>query len=754
MNIWDKLFTKRSMLLQFFVSYLCIIAFMLTGSSMLHRQSLQVVKSEHNRANNAILNQFYNNLDGNLNSLALLSIQVNSSAQSELFTHQYSSGQKLTPYMRHRVRSLLASMNVVTETVENIMIYYSSDDYIVSFQSAVPSRTYYEAIYSKSIFTWDDFYTVINKPSQNGWIAFPSRYGGSTVAFVYTPFGSTNKVIISYNVVALSQYLNKSAWEGSGAFVAYNPQGEVLTSTNPAYSSIDIMPYVNTRGFFDMEHDGQQYVAKTIKSSTTGCYYASITPKEFAEEVVINTQRMEIMFLLVVVPAALLLSLILSQRNYSPLKRLLQWVDERTNEISRTTRRGNEIEALRNVLSSNFEERGQLLAQVRSGKTNLKLYYIREFLYGISEFGNELSDAFTQIGIRTLSEKVAVLLLNIESVNQEALSNDDQASFIIASVFEELAAQHHQGFVVALDTRRFACLVNFSQTGDPSEELLTIAQEGKQTLEENFRIPMTISLSTVHEGLPSIHTAFQEALEAMQYRLTLGANRIINYQAPLTEDVSYTYSTKTDQAIRYFIKAPKERSDIEGFVDELLQSRNIQQSSPLGVAQSFIYDVSGSLSKAINELPQGEERWKKSIVTRLVGCDTMTAFRMELVAVLCEYQSCFDEDSAKGSIGAQVRRYIDEHFHDPELNVNGLGDHFNLSAAYLSRIFKEENQIGILEYLSRSRLTYAKELLLNTTLSIQEIADRSGYMSSSVFIRSFKKAQGITPGAYRNLEGG
>lgn len=70
--------------------------------------------------------------------------------------------------------------------------------------------------------------------------------------------------------------------------------------------------------------------------------------------------------------------------------------------------------------------------------------------------------------------------------------------------------------------------------------------------------------------------------------------------------------------------------------------------------------------------------------------------------------------------------------------------------AYISRIFKQNEGIGIFEYITLQRIHYAKNLLLDPELSIQEVAIRSGFSTSQYFSIVFKKKQGMTPGEYRN----
>lgn len=84
-----------------------------------------------------------------------------------------------------------------------------------------------------------------------------------------------------------------------------------------------------------------------------------------------------------------------------------------------------------------------------------------------------------------------------------------------------------------------------------------------------------------------------------------------------------------------------------------------------------------------------------------------------------------------------------------DISLTALSEEFHLHPQYISQLFKNEIGVNFLAYLTNIRMERAKKLLLSTSLSITEIAERSGYWDYRVFTKVFKKSEGITPSQYR-----
>ncbi|MEF2245165.1 MULTISPECIES: AraC family transcriptional regulator [unclassified Paenibacillus] len=72
---------------------------------------------------------------------------------------------------------------------------------------------------------------------------------------------------------------------------------------------------------------------------------------------------------------------------------------------------------------------------------------------------------------------------------------------------------------------------------------------------------------------------------------------------------------------------------------------------------------------------------------------------------------------------------------------------------YLCQVFKKNSGISISSYVQQLRIQKAKYLLMNTSLSIQEIGEEVGYQDALYFSRVFKKITGKSPSPYREQLG-
>lgn len=96
----------------------------------------------------------------------------------------------------------------------------------------------------------------------------------------------------------------------------------------------------------------------------------------------------------------------------------------------------------------------------------------------------------------------------------------------------------------------------------------------------------------------------------------------------------------------------------------------------------------------------------------------------------------------------RAKSYILSHF-PGEFSLEEVAKEIGISPYYLSRLFKETEQVNYIDYVTGLRMEFAKEQLGKGEKSIKEVCYESGYGDPNYFSRIFKKWTGRTPTEFR-----
>jgi AraC-like DNA-binding protein len=101
----------------------------------------------------------------------------------------------------------------------------------------------------------------------------------------------------------------------------------------------------------------------------------------------------------------------------------------------------------------------------------------------------------------------------------------------------------------------------------------------------------------------------------------------------------------------------------------------------------------------------------------------------------------------------KTRRFIIEHLGEA-LQLEVLAKNSGVSQFYLCKIFKVATGMTLTEFIGRLRIEWAKQLLLQRSLSVSEIGLDVGFNSLSQFNRLFSRYVGRCPTVFRNEASG
>ncbi|WNS46740.1 AraC family transcriptional regulator [Paenibacillus sp. MMS20-IR301] len=100
----------------------------------------------------------------------------------------------------------------------------------------------------------------------------------------------------------------------------------------------------------------------------------------------------------------------------------------------------------------------------------------------------------------------------------------------------------------------------------------------------------------------------------------------------------------------------------------------------------------------------------------------------------------------------KLKQFIDRHAHEP-LSLEQISASAGLSVSRCSYLFKAAFGQSLFAYCIDVRLKLAQQQVLYSSLTLEQIADKSGFQSYAHFCRMFRERFGHPPGEYRRLFG-
>ena len=161
--------------------------------------------------------------------------------------------------------------------------------------------------------------------------------------------------------------------------------------------------------------------------------------------------------------------------------------------------------------------------------------------------------------------------------------------------------------------------------------------------------------------------------------------------------------------------------------------------------------ITGKRGAQIGDINEQLVALLKDPVTTIHAALRKQSLSLQLLQVLLD-ESATPADPLAGLRAQRLLPALD-YIHastDTQITLEALAKRVHLSPSRFQTVFRECFGMPPRDYILRQRMQRAQELLLTTSLSQSEIAERVGYASQFHFSRVFKKISGATPSEYRN----
>lgn len=718
----------RSILLRYIISYAAVMAVLFIGVGIY--------------VNNSYASAIHANIvEENTNRLSALRIQHEEKLSALInIANQISLSPYITPFKLkdNALKAYYLKEHLISYNADNffdqLYVVFHEDDYLYSSSTSISMDIYTEKLIYYEGISSEFLCSLLRKRDDEVYI-LPSM----SVRSVLTSDTNKNMVTIiiplrldgRFSVGNAVFLVHDNAYQRMFTDEIYQIRNMYIFSGEDIISAkrpINISDEVILSEISGMEgsiirnialQDGSKYILFAQRGSLLDLCYVSLIPQETVQMRTARSRLAFSLFLLLLSVPCGLLTVYFANRHVRPIKEIQKSIgDEITSEDG--------FSAIKKGIETLKGQNKDLHTRLDESKDVCRADFVKKF-----------------VKCRFSSRELAVNIANSLGMNIDrsfycitlisALQAESKGLELLKALFADKGDVNAYGMEI-FDQEQYL----FVLFTDKEEDLETWVNNAKFALSalDNEAV---IAVSNTHVDFSEATNAYLEASTAYDNRFVMGNEHVLWFSD--VSSAAKDIEPFTENYLDGFRKAlyAGDANALHDRIDELFQILKKKKFSLFAFRIIYNEIISMLLNKYLSYDGVSEQSIKYYDIFELSRCRRVSDLT-EILRQLCndillkEEQNMPDENSVIG----QVIDYIRENYADPGLSMGTIASIHGMSAANLSLKYKEQTGMYPSEYLMLLRMEKAKELLLGTNMSIQDIGTSVGYYDASSFIRRFK----------------
>ena len=500
---------------------------------------------------------------------------------------------------------------------------------------------------------------------------------------------------------------------------------------------------VNTKKSADI-NDKTYMIAKQT-ADVLGWQYCVFYNVEEGQKTETNLSNM---MLLLLVAFLSLCVYVISYVIYRPVKLLMSGLADKEQKIE-----GNELDYFANSFANLKNDKQSLEHVVVQQQDKLQELFELRLIRGEVRTSEELEEYLQNLHLNQYKYfATAVMVLNLRG-EQETQSNINEDA-ICLNLVETLPEQIKQYTWMPLVYN--ACTL-FCVFGDNDENQLLNKVNGfykeLQIYAENasgYRVLMGVSAT--HTDYHHMRAAYRESVNALTMQ-SVEADSDCHFYLSTTTMAGSSYNNSFEKDIQNALKA-LDKEQCYKVTDEF--SVYLQQCENHDEAMIYILRYLNTILLTaldakvdLNTLyPDGLKKVYREIIEVIEPSRVRRYLKRVLIDEIIQARSQLLENSSYSMMEEIERKIVESK---GNITLAECAEALGVHTTYIWKILKMEKGKSFSDYLEEYKLDEAKRLLLQTNLSVAEIATELNYTNAQNFIRFFSKGTGVTPGKFRKL---
>jgi two-component system response regulator YesN len=218
-------------------------------------------------------------------------------------------------------------------------------------------------------------------------------------------------------------------------------------------------------------------------------------------------------------------------------------------------------------------------------------------------------------------------------------------------------------------------------------------------------------------------------------------------QEELGTESTFYYTDELKNQIVLWIKSGQQELVKEGF-HRILEENYIKRRVSHGMEQLLIAKLKLTLLGAYDSRMTIDLQETFKHIDEIQTDAWLFSYVLRVAMDMCGHYLSGIKRHEDG-LSKTITTYVEEHFTEYGFELAAIAEHCKLSETYFSQIFKELMGENFSVYVEKKRMDYAYRLIVETDMTIDLVAEKTGYSNTNAFRKAYKRFYGMSPSQSR-----
>ncbi|NIK67062.1 AraC family transcriptional regulator [Paenibacillus sp. BK720] len=653
-------------------------------------------------------------------------------------------------YSALRILNELASLNHRVDGVYSTYFLLDEADYVVSTDRGITTLDRYEPV------DWMEKALAGRRGIGGVWYPRQLQSGMQVVSYVLplNRLSTTTRgtIVVNLKESQIASYL-KSSEPGSEGYMLLRSDGTIISHPDKSLLLTDgnkqpfirqILSNSQREGYAYHVLNGQRLLYTWSRSVQLGWWNVNIYSMDQLMTKTYNLQKGIIFITGMIIIAGTILAVLLATWLSQPLRKLVRTMRERSNHGGTNK---NELAFLESAFRRMQEEEESLHTLLQEREQDTRSLSIHQLLRG--EVKKQIAEMFP-------GPYYTVAVISIDRYRRYASKNNPETRsfhrYLLLTKCESLFPDGLHARGIYQGEGCFAFVINYGQEEAENglQGIKATLVQIRDTALDLLGHSVTTGVSGRTEFSESIPERVAEATDAIKQRMIKGSGCIFYWKPEEDRGKKYMYPANSERRIVNFL----ERADLGSILKELESIRaDIYSDSNVSYDNIlFIYNqLIGVTIRHLRENNVSTSRifsGRGNIYSAIASTDTLDELENHLRDFFTEIVQHLERSTGEANHGERIIRYLEEHFRK-EIVFEEMAKEIGISYSYMRKIVYELTGKSLIDYMNQLRIEKAKQLLIESKMTITQIASEVGYYNVQSFNRFFRKYEGMPPSSYK-----